>query len=895
MPGWAQEVHQQWDRVRAYAYALRVAWVATVSVLIGFLMFIFAPQAQDLFLEVRGSFRAGSSFWIVFYLAVLLAWALPVYVATRWLLWHCRADAQLHDDLRPVDEQTRRYVPAALAAGCLVSVAIGQTMALLNVPDILDPDEIQRQREASSEERATVCALGISLSCLIAVGRHFGAATLYHLDIGPEKMIVGLYGLLVCFGLWWLIGRTVKNWLASGVLRTTLRIGWWLVTMIGLPVMLVIVMIYFGLFWEEALKPYTLVHLAVLPGVSLLLAYGLWAILRPRAADGAGWLLTLASRLASPAPADREAWALSRLIGPAQIALALLGLLATFLLFFQDPVAIAGNVHRSLMVPFLLGPLVPVLTHLRYWSLQIRAPLVIGLMVVVGALSAIVGESHEMRTVEVPADTRRHDLSATVQHWAKANGCEQRPEDCPSPIIISAAGGASRAGFLVGGLIGKLIDERAVPLPTGTQSRPLLPFENQLFAISGVSGGSLGATMAYAALADRDSTSPPCKDGLWQKDTQWFRAVREQLPANLTPHESWRSCLELLLAGDFLSPVFVRMVGNDLVGIGSDRAVALEQAWEQRYREMTGRATLADSLIAVRNRAIAKGRWLPVLMLNGTSVATGRRIVSSDVDLLVHGQDRISAPISERMLVDAYDLHALLASREPPPGDAASAAAAPARTPPPAPAGIGGRDIALSTAATVSARFPIISPHGSIRGADGRIVDRVVDGGYYENFGASTALELARMLTRRYHLTPTVVLVNNEPTTLPMDCIDEGGLYAQAVKAPQRTWLSTLTSPLDAVANARRARGTYSAVELCTFVKSDTAKGSMAFITVKPTGNKPLSMSWWLSKHVQQYLDLHLSGEPGREPLTTREREFMQVNADALRIIEDRRSYPTER
>lgn len=46
----------------------------------------------------------------------------------------------------------------------------------------------------------------------------------------------------------------------------------------------------------------------------------------------------------------------------------------------------------------------------------------------------------------------------------------------------------------------------------------------------------------------------------------------------------------------------------------------------------------------------------------------------------------------------------------------------------------------------------------------GNIIDRVVDGGYFENFGASTALELARVLKAR-GLSPQIILINNEPTT----------------------------------------------------------------------------------------------------------------------------------
>ncbi len=47
-----------------------------------------------------------------------------------------------------------------------------------------------------------------------------------------------------------------------------------------------------------------------------------------------------------------------------------------------------------------------------------------------------------------------------------------------------------------------------------------------------------------------------------------------------------------------------------------------------------------------------------------------------------------------------------------------------------------------STAALNSARFPFISPAGTIRDTE-EIADRIVDGGYFENYGALSAKELA--------------------------------------------------------------------------------------------------------------------------------------------------------
>jgi hypothetical protein len=859
-----------WDHVRSYLHGFRIAWVPTLSVTAGLLLFLVAPQAQDLFLDVRGNLLQGAWYWLMFYAAVLLVWVLPVYVSARWILWQCRTGRITHPDARAVTDDVRRLVPPVLAAGCLLAVLIGQALALVNVPDLIDVSQIEQTLDQWKTGLPAACGANIGLSsaslrCVIVVGRLLGTGTLWFLSewhIGSEWMILLLYVCLAVLLAWFLIGRRLRH-IASRQWRLALSVGWWLVTIVMLPLSMLLALIFAGLLADEANQPYTLVHLALLPGVSIALA----------------WLLWPTARRGKRQEVPQEERSALQLVRPLMMLLIVLAIVATFLLFLVHESDVTNLVHRVVMVPYLLGPLVPPLTYLSYLSIRVHAPLVLAGVGLVGFVGLIEGDRYAVRTLPLPADVQRYSLDETVGQWRTVNSCAERASDCPAPIIVSAAGGASRAGFLVGGLIGKLLDERAeVTSDSGT--RTLRRFDRQLFAISGVSGGSVGAAVTYAALADSEGDAPPCRKDRWEHDGQWFLAGQDHLDAQKMPDASWRSCLELLLSGDFLSPVFVRMVSNDLIGVGRDRAVALEQSWERRYLEMTGHSTLAEPLTTVRQRVVSRKRWLPVLLLNGTSVETGRRIVTSDV--AVRGREPAREIAAERILVDAYDLHSLLEARAPQPDPAAQAVQAlpsgPSYQSP-------RRDVALSTAATMSARFPVISPHGSIIGADGRIVQRVVDGGYYENFGATTALELARVLKIRHGLTPMVILVNNEPATAPIDCIDDDQQNFDPAVPSQSMWFSTLTSPLEAVGNTRNARGTYAAVDLCTFLKTSTIKGALAFITVKSFGSKPLSMSWWLSKHVQQYLDLHLGGATGSVPATSRERRFTEVNRAAFETI----------
>ena len=77
---------------------------------------------------------------------------------------------------------------------------------------------------------------------------------------------------------------------------------------------------------------------------------------------------------------------------------------------------------------------------------------------------------------------------------------------CPRPILIAASGGASRAGFFTASVIGKLLDTKT-KLPSGEEIGPE-GVRNRIFAISSVSGSSVGAVMTIGALAASDGRQP---------------------------------------------------------------------------------------------------------------------------------------------------------------------------------------------------------------------------------------------------------------------------------------------------------------------------------------------------------------------------------------------------
>ena len=108
-------------------------------------------------------------------------------------------------------------------------------------------------------------------------------------------------------------------------------------------------------------------------------------------------------------------------------------------------------------------------------------------------------------------------------------------------------------------------------------------------------------------------------------------------------------------------------------------------------------------------------------------------------------------------------------------------------------------DVRLSTAATNSARFPVISPPGAVRNAKHNVVDRIVDGGYIENYGAITAMELAVAINAvRPELAPFVLIISNDPDENPI---------INKIDVPDAAFLTDVSIPIQAIASARDGRG----------------------------------------------------------------------------------------
>jgi hypothetical protein len=400
-----------------------------------------------------------------------------------------------------------------------------------------------------------------------------------------------------------------------------------------------------------------------------------------------------------------------------------------------------------------------------------------------------------------------------LDHWlAKRLPPGSSPGARYPAIVIAAEGGGIRAAYWT-----------ALALTALEDRHP--GFFCHVFAISGVSGGSLGAAVFEALIAERRARGPGGADCSKPADLARVAPDREQWDCD---PGSGRLCAEAqqILGRDFLAPTTAGMLFPDLVqrflpiAFLPDRQAYLEQAWEAAWDSEIGaggKGRMAADFLGLWEGDDA--RRLPALLLNTTEVARGGRAIVSNLRL-----DRAAGGF-----VDVRD--ALAAIDKP---------------------------IRLSTAAGLSARFSYVSPAADIELKDGGML-RLVDGGYFENSGALTAQELmqASGLLNHDKVRPIVLTITNST----VDGLDDGSWPDQV--------LSESLPPLDAVLHARAARGTHAMKSLAG--EDGTEVIGIDLPPVTPDGQddnaerahcradskvvRAVPLSWMLADDVKRYVD----------------------------------------
>ncbi len=438
------------------------------------------------------------------------------------------------------------------------------------------------------------------------------------------------------------------------------------------------------------------------------------------------------------------------------IAVGMAGVL--FLMFTFALQATAPVIGSAAILLLAAAGWIAVGSVLDFLGMQGRIPVFIALLALAIVFSAW-NDNHAVRTLDEPqlSAEKREDLHAALRAWMDRQ--PYRPADAKDTYpmyVVNAEGGGIRAAFWSAMVLGRIQDANPC-------------FADQLFSLSGVSGGSLGASVFVALLAEHRAAggARSCRDSA--------------LPGPFGIQDK----AEKILGEDFLSPVAAAMLYPDLLQRllpfpvpAFDRAVAIEQAWERAWRiHAPGTDRLAQPLDRLYED---KKRWTPALFLNATWVETGKRLIASNVRIIEPGAQESAD------FVDVEDAQRVFAPRS----------------------------IALSGAAHMSARFTYVSPAGTMV-KEGKAHGRVVDGGYFENSGATTTLEILKTIpslkkqdSRWDKVEPIVIHISNEPVDPSAGLATLAGAPDSKSIAPHR-WLNEVLSPLWAMLNTRGARGVY--------------------------------------------------------------------------------------
>jgi hypothetical protein len=184
----------------------------------------------------------------------------------------------------------------------------------------------------------------------------------------------------------------------------------------------------------------------------------------------------------------------------------------------------------------------------------------------------------------------------------------------------------------------------------------------------------------------------------------------------------------------------------------------------------------------------------------------------------------------------------------------------------------------------MSARFTYVSPAGSLEKA-GRTYGRVVDGGYFENSGATTTLAILQTIDQlaetdpRWNLVERYVIhISNEPID-PKYANDSLALAADNPNIRPQDFLNEALSPLSALLTTRNARGYYARESAAWAVSHPNY---LHFGLCRRSTNVPLG--WVLSRSTRQRMDDQLvkgapCGVDGSEAVFDNPAKLAQIDA----------------
>jgi|UPI00056A2110 hypothetical protein len=487
-------------------------------------------------------------------------------------------------------------------------------------------------------------------------------------------------------------------------------------------------------------------------------------------------------------------------------------------------------------LPVFFGPAAVVLT-----GCALLIPLLITLLLIGGRFHLRIGisllllivvfslwvDNHEIRLSSSNPELQR--LAIASRPSLQEAYAKWRSQFPPSParpiplILVASEGGASRAGYWTAAVLSQFEME--------TRGE----FSKHVFAISSISGGSLGVAGFLASIHDEKTKS-------------------EIAAGNTT----LRKAVSDFVGRDYLSPALAGMLFPDLIqrflplSFLPDRSAALERGWEDGWIARC-RAIPCDDQDLLKKDFLSlwpvepSHGWLPAWFIGGALQEDGRPILTGNIRL---GDT-----------LDAWDFHL-----------------------------VAGRDVRLSTAILNGARFPYISSSGTLSNpampqAVGSV--HIVDGGYFDAAGVETVRGLAQIMLAKGGpaaddaIQPIFLLISNDGinppysfetgarivhTSVPIAC------RGQAVKSGcpgndggLTTVAPDLFGPVQGLYRSRSAHGERLKTLLYRYAPSQAEQKSETKVYTIDLCSMEVPMNWALSQNARRVVDDLLSARPVSE------------------------------
>ncbi|HUR53897.1 MAG TPA: patatin-like phospholipase family protein [Gemmataceae bacterium] len=416
----------------------------------------------------------------------------------------------------------------------------------------------------------------------------------------------------------------------------------------------------------------------------------------------------------------------------------------------------------------------------------------------------------------------------TAQDWKLSP--EQRSGPC---VVVTVSGGGLRSAAWTFGILSALELSFA-------EATPPIDFPAQVRIITGASGGMLGAAYYVTTLP------PPEK-----------RAHKDE--ANRARRKTELDELYQNLTRDNLTPLIRQQVFEDIPNLFSpwptrnDRGKVLERVWSEN---LGGKLDQPFS----RLRDAERHGLIPSLVFTPMMIEDGRRLLVSNLDMrnpLTNDGNMLLPESPDPDNPECYSRAALELFRLFP--DAKSR-------------------FRLSTAARMSASFPFFSPAVSLPVRPRR---RVVDAGYYDNYGVSLAASWVMSRSNR-----AWVAKNSNGVLLIQirDGVNHRQRRLEKLDGDGSTGLSRATeevsSPLEGLDNARVASSSFrndESLEILTQFWEMRRWGVDKRQVDEPQTNKifqvitfelpdPAALSWYLSQRESKRIqDTALQGRDERK------------------------------